>query len=106
MRTVAGELEIFMGAVYSGMVLGVLYDFFRLIALPFYSKWVLGAFDALFYIIAGIFTAAAFLELTDGVLRLYVFLGMALGLSSYIFSVSYLLTALIEGRRLFCVKKR
>lgn len=101
-----GELEIFMGAVYSGMVLGVLYDFFRLIALPFYSKWVLGVFDAVFYITAGIFTAAALLELTDGMLRLYVFFGMALGLAAYIFSVSYLLTALIEGKRLFCHKKQ
>lgn len=106
MRTVAGELGIFMGAVYSGMVLGVLYDFFRLITLPFYSKWVLGIFDAVFYIIAGIFTAAAFIELTDGILRLYVFFGIALGLAAYIFSVSYLITVLIEGKRLFYAKKR
>lgn len=92
------ELPKFLGALYGGLVTGVLYDVFRLFRLPFRKlKAVNAAVDALFYAAAGVVAAITLLYVNDGAPRVYLLLGLALGAFLYLRFVSRLFTALFRA---------
>ncbi|MCE5235797.1 MAG: spore cortex biosynthesis protein YabQ [Clostridiaceae bacterium] len=92
------ELPKFLGALYGGLVIGVLYDVFRLFRLPFRKRRVVtGVVDALFYAAAGVVAAVTLLYVNDGAPRVYLLGGLALGAFLYVSFVSRLFTALFRA---------
>lgn len=69
-----------LAAVYGGMLAGLLYDFFRLLRLPFPDRRLINAlFDLLFYAAAGVFCALFLLYLCGGAVRAYHMFGIGSG---------------------------
>lgn len=77
------EVAVLAAALYCGIAIGVLYDLFSLIRLPFKSPWVAGALDAAFYGVAMIFAAITMLYANCGTFRLYIYLTIGGGILLY-----------------------
>ncbi len=98
MYNTLSELPKFLGALYGGLVIGLLYDVFRLFRLPFSKlRIVVGILDALFYAVAGVVAALTLLYVNNGAPRVYLLLGLALGAFLYVKTVSRLFTAIIKA---------
>ncbi len=98
MYNTLSELPKFLGALYGGLVIGLLYDVFRLFRLPFSKlRLVVGLLDALFYAAAGVVAALTLLYVNDGAPRIYLFLGLALGAFLYVKTVSRLFSAMFKA---------
>lgn len=83
MTNTLSELPAFLGAVYAGACIGVLYALFWLFRTALRNnKWIDGALDALFYLLAGLLCAFAIIRINGGTPRAYLFLGMALGMAA------------------------
>ena len=78
-----GELASFLAALYCGILIGLLYDVFGLLRLPFQSPWMIGAVDILYYAAAAGIAAAAMLYINCGTFRLYIYLAMGAGILLY-----------------------
>lgn len=91
------ELPRFLGALYGGLVIGVLYDVFSLLRLPLRAKLAINLVDAFFYAAAGIVAALTLLYINGGAPRLYAFLGLAFGAFIYRRFVSKLFRALFAS---------
>ena len=96
MANTLNELPVLLGAIYGGLIIGALYDVFRILRLPFRSKWVIGILDALYYIIAGGLAALVMLTINGGRLRIYAIAGILAGAFVYIKFVSALLIDLVS----------
>ena len=77
------EFPAFCTAIYGGLIIGAVYDLFRLLRIPFASKWVQGGIDLLYYAVAGAIAAMTMLYINGGMLRMYIFLGLGLGIYAY-----------------------
>lgn len=75
---------IFMGTVYTGVILGMIYSVMRLIERPLIRKfrWACIVTDTLFLAASLIISAKALLYLNELELRLYVFMGIAAGFAA------------------------
>ncbi|MEL7609939.1 MAG: spore cortex biosynthesis protein YabQ [Bacillota bacterium] len=83
MANTLSEWPAFLGAVYAGAWIGVLYALFWLLRTALgNNKWADGALDALFYLLAGLIGAFAIIRINGGTPRAYLFLGMALGVAA------------------------
>ena len=91
MTTTLDQFPAFLGTLYAGIIIGLEYDLFRIMRLPFRSVFVIAFFDFAFYALAGISYA----------FRLYTLFGAALG----IFCEQYFFSALIR-RGLHAAKSR
>jgi spore cortex biosynthesis protein YabQ len=98
MYNTLNELPKFLGALYGGLVIGILYDLFRLLRLPFHKhRLVTGVIDALFYASAGVIAALTLLYVNSGAPRVYLFAGLALGAFVYIRFVGRLFNSLLTS---------
>lgn len=98
MYNTLAELPRFLGALYGGLVIGVLYDVFRLIRLPFSRvRLIVGILDALFYAAAGVVAALTLLYVNGGSPRIYLLGGLALGAFLYVRFVSRLFSAILKA---------
>lgn len=87
----ANQAYIFLATVYAGLLLGLIYDVyraFRMITKP--GKVLLAVFDLFFWIQAALFSFYMFFKVNDGEIRLYAYLGLALGWGLYILTVGSL----------------
>ena len=78
-----GELTEFAGfvaAVNCGLVIGIMYDLFALLRKPFKSAVTTGIIDLLYYAVAMVIVALTLLYINCGMLRLYLFAAIALGI--------------------------
>ncbi len=95
--TVYEQTEIFYYAFVFGLMLGIWYDFFRLLrALGFKSKRAFVIHDILFMSGCAVMCFVFALLNVNGHLRLFVLLGHLLGLFAYRFSFG-ILTAAVFG---------
>ncbi|MDR0841495.1 MAG: hypothetical protein LBN26_08975 [Christensenellaceae bacterium] len=88
------EVAAFCAAVYSGLVMGALYDVFRLLRLPLRGRVWNALLDAVYYALVLCLAAGALLYINGGTVRMYLLLGMGLGLYAYMRFVSRALVAL------------
>lgn len=79
MTTTLDQFPAFLGTLYAGIIIGLEYDLFRIMRLPFRSMFVIAFFDFAFYALAGISYAFMLLRLYDGAFRLYTLFGAAIG---------------------------
>ena len=99
------ELPILLGAIYGGLLIGILYDVFKLLRLPFKNKWVVGILDVLYYILAGGLFAVTLLIINGGQLRIYAVLGVLAGVGIYLYFVSALIWDTVAHIRALFTKK-
>ena len=71
MLRAAAEIRICLISLYCGTLIGLMYDIFAFIRLPFNENRIIdAALDIMFYIFAGIAAAAALLYADSGRIRL------------------------------------
>jgi spore cortex biosynthesis protein YabQ len=89
METTAPQVYIFMITVYGGLLAGAVYDIYRLIRrLAKKRRWLTVLLDVLFIITAGLIVLAAMYAANAGELRLFTFMGFALGFGLYMAGLS------------------
>jgi spore cortex biosynthesis protein YabQ len=79
-----GQIDTFLITVATGVFLGLLFDFYRVLRALYRPRWLLTSLADLLYWLAA--TGVVFLALLFGnwgELRLYVFIGLALGALGY-----------------------
>lgn len=94
---VGTELTVLAGCFVTGLAVGMLYDVFRLLRLPFRKTKLRDAvFDLIYYAAAGALCALALFELNGGSPRLYALAGFALGAFAYIKTMDDVINAAVR----------
>ncbi len=106
MQNTLNEIWQFMGALYGGLLIGVVYQMFHLFRSPFPNKWVNAALDVLFYAVAGVMTAATLLIVNGGVLRVFVLIAIAAGVWLYLSFAGSLMETLYKICKKLLVKRK
>ena len=89
METTAPQVYIFLITVYGGLLVGVVYDIYRLIRrIAKRGRWLTIVLDVLFIITLGVIVFAVLYIANSGELRLFIFLGLALGFALYMAGLS------------------
>lgn len=92
------QVSMFLGALVLGVVLGCLYDFFRITRLAFVFPAILILFeDLLFFIFSSIILFSYLLRASDGQVRYFVLAGVVLGWAGYYFTVGKLVMRCSES---------
>lgn len=85
----AREMELFFCALWNGAILLFVYDTLRIVQIVFLrKKWMQSICDIGFGLGSGIYLAVLFFEENNGVLRSFLFLGVAVGIMAWRFSGS------------------
>ena len=97
MTGTVGEVPIFLGAVYGGLVIGLTFTAFRVLHALFGGGRISDVLlDALFYLLSGVIAALTLFRINGGSLRLYALLGIAAGIFAVLRSVDPLLCGIVE----------
>lgn len=92
------QLELFGYSLVFGVLLGVLYDVFRIFRLIFLKNKVAVIFqDILFWVIAGFGTFLFFLATNFGHIRFYMLLGMLIGALAYYLTIGRLVFLFVKS---------
>lgn len=84
----SNQAYVFLATVYGGMILGIVYDIsraFRMIVKP--GKWFVAILDLAFWAFATLLSFLMLYRVDSGELRLYTFIGLALGWGLYTLTV-------------------
>lgn len=83
------QAYLFIIFTINGIFIGLLFDFFRILRKSFKTNNVVTYFeDALFWIISGISIIFLMYKFSDGNLRVFMFLGIILGICMYLVTIS------------------
>ena len=83
------QAYLFLIFALNGIFIGVLFDFFRILRKSFKTvNIVTNIEDILFWILTGLSIIYCMYNFSDGSLRLFMFLGLALGLLLYMLTLS------------------
>ena len=97
LMSTANQAYVFLSTVYTGMVLGLIYDLNRMIRRIFKPRrWIVGALDLLFWLIAAIIVFVVLFFANNGEIRLYNFIGLAIGWSLYLLTISQWILKLLD----------
>lgn len=92
MENIALE-QAYLFSIYliSGMLIGILFDIFRSLRKSFSTKdFVTYIEDILFWVVTGIFILFVIFKFNNGEIRIYSILGLLIGFTSYMISISKL----------------
>lgn len=89
--SVTGQSVVFLSACVFGMVLGLVYDIFRIIrvAVP-HGGLAVFIEDVLFFLLCAVSTFLFLLYMSAGEIRFFVIIGEILGAALYYFSIGFL----------------
>lgn len=102
---VTNQAYLFFIFILNGIVIGILFDFFRILRKSMKTKdFVTYIEDILFCIITGIIIIYSIFYFNSGEFRIYIFIGLLIGCSIYLLTISqyvvkinvYILTKFIE----------
>ena len=80
---------IFVLFILNGIFIGILFDFFRILRRIFKTKNIIIYIeDILFWILSGISIIFCMYNFTDGSLRLFMVIGLIVGITIYLISFS------------------
>lgn len=97
MATTDSQAYIFMITLYGGMLVGLTYDFYRFLRKAVKSgRWLTAVLDTLFIITLGLIVIFVMYMANQGELRLYTFIGFALGFALYIAGISPFIVFLVK----------
>ena len=89
LMSTANQVYVFLSTVYTGMVIGLVYDLNRMIRrISKPGRWIVGALDLLFWLMAAVIVFAVLYFANNGEIRLYNFIGLAMGWSLYLLTIS------------------
>lgn len=70
-----------LAMIISGMMLGVIYDIYRVVASQFhFRRWLISSLDIMYWILSALFVFRMLYLSNSGEVRFYVFLGLAIGI--------------------------
>ncbi len=101
----AQEYTVLLGCFCTGLLTGLLYDFFSLLRFPFQSKLADAVFDALFYLCVLLLCAASLFIFNDGKVRFYSLLSILAGCYAFMRFPSRLFRSLLRRLRQKIYKK-
>ena len=83
------QLYIFLCFFLTGIVIGILFDIFRILRRSF-KTWDIVTYiqDFIFWILSGVILLYSIFTFNNGELRAYVFIGILLGITLYILLIS------------------
>lgn len=84
MTPIYEQIQFFLNTIAIGLIMGIVFDFYRTLkSMLFLKKWAIGIFDLLLclFFTGMVFTLLLFSNW--GEVRVYVFIGLALGLLLY-----------------------
>ena len=91
------QAYLFLVFSLTGVVIGVLFDFFRILRLSFKTRdFVTYIEDIIFWIITGIIVLYSIFIFNNGEIRFFMFLGIALGILLYIFTLSNIIVKIFS----------
>ena len=83
------QAHLFMTFTVVGIIIGMLFDFFRILRRSFKTKDFITYFeDIFFWIITGIIIIYSMYKFSDGELRLFMVIGICMGATMYFFTIS------------------
>ena len=83
------QLLCLIAFTVTGIVIGVLFDVFRILRRSFKTAdWLTTLQDILFWILAGFITLFSIFKFNNGEIRSYIFIGIALGVLIYMLTLS------------------
>lgn len=100
------ELWQFLGGLYGGILIGIIYRVFTFLRLLFKNKWVTAVFDVLFYLIASSVLALTLLIINGGELRLFILFAVFLSAGLVIWASRSFVKILLKICKKPLVKKQ
>lgn len=89
---ITNQAFLFLVFVVIGLIIGLLFDIFRILRISFKTKdFVTYIEDILFWIITGILVLYSIFIFNNGEIRLFIFIGIAIGVILYIMLFSSLI---------------
>lgn len=89
MSTSLNQLYVFAMFLLTGGIIGILFDIFRILRKSFKtSDFITYIEDIIFWILSGIILIYSIFVFNNGELRIYIFIGLLLGLSIYLLLLS------------------
>lgn len=89
---ITNQAFLFLVFVVIGLIIGLLFDVFRILRISFKTKdFVTYIEDILFWIITGILVLYSIFIFNNGEIRLFIFIGIAIGVILYIMLFSSLI---------------
>ncbi len=89
LMSTANQAYVFLATVYTGMIVGFIFDFNRVIRRMFKPRpWIVGIMDLFFWLIVAVMVFVALLYANDGEVRFYNFIGLAMGWGLYVLTIS------------------
>ena len=86
---IENQAFIFMIFIINGILIGLLFDFFRIMRRTFKTNNVITYIeDFIFWILTGIILLYSIFTFNNGEIRIYMFLGVLLGITLYMLSIS------------------
>ena len=86
---VTNQANLFLIFVLNGIIIGFIFDFFRILRISFKTKdFVTYIEDFLFWVITGIILLYSIFIFNNGEIRFYMFLGVIIGIVLYILLIS------------------
>lgn len=86
---VTNQAYLFLIFIVNGIIIGVLFDFFRILRKSFKtSDFMTYLEDFLFWILTGVIILYTIFIFNNGEIRLFMFLGIGIGIISYVLTLS------------------
>lgn len=86
---ITNQAYIFFIFIVNGIIIGLLFDFFRILRRSFKTNNIITYIeDILFWILTGIILLYSIFIFNNGEIRLYLFLGVMLGIIVYMLTIS------------------
>lgn len=86
---ITNQAYLFLIFVFNGIIIGILFDFFRILRKSFSGRDIITYIeDILFWILTGIILLYSFFTFNNGEIRLFMFLGVILGCIFYMITIS------------------
>lgn len=89
---IINQAYLFLIFILNGIIIGLLFDFFRILRRSFKTNNIITYIeDILFWILTGIILLYSIFTFNNGQIRLYLILGVMIGIISYILTISSIL---------------
>ena len=86
---IQNQINIFLAFVVDGLIIGLLFDFFRILRKSFKTKdFITYIHDILFWIFTGVLILYSTFMFNNGDIRLFMIVGIFLGIITYILCLS------------------
>ena len=99
------QAYLFIVFSLTGVIIGLLFDFFRILRRSFKTSNIITYFeDVLFWILTGVLSLYNIWYFNNGEIRIYMFLGIIMGVLIYMLTLSNIIISLLSKILILIVK--